>query len=144
MKKELTIKKEIIMTEENYNRCKNIAMELDEIAAGTVYRTDDGDTISENDFTPEELEDLEEREELESYTMYDYFSDVYDIKYTIGSDRETLYGVKLLVAFGGPNIYVDTNDGKVKLYWWNEYAEYELSEEAIKAINDCFQELYYC
>lgn len=137
MKKELTIKKEIIMTEENYNRCKNIAMELDEIAAGTVYKTEDGDTINESDITGD-LEDLE------PFTMYDYFSDVYDIKYTIESDRETLYGVKLLVACGGPNIYVDTNDGKVKLFWWNDYAEYDLSPEATNAINDCFQELYYC
>ena len=137
MKKELTIKKEIVMTEENYNCCKHIAEELEAIAAGTVYQTEDGDIIDESDI----VEDLEG---LEPFTMLDYFSDVYDIKYTIGSDRETLYGVQLLVAFGGPNIYVDTNDGKVKLYWWNDYAECDLSREVIESINDCFQELYYC
>lgn len=138
MKKELTIKKEIIMTEENYNRCKHIALELEEIIGGGLYQTEDGEIISENDLSPESLEDME------PFTLYDYFSDVYDIKYTIGSDRETLYGVQLLVAFGGPNIYIDTNDGKVKLFWWNEYAEYELSEKVIENINELFEEIYFC
>jgi len=136
MTKELTIKKEIVMTEENYNHCKHIAEELEAIAAGTVYMTEDGDIINENNIT-------EDMEDVEPFTMWDYFSDVYDIKYTISSDK-TLCGVQLLVAFGGPNIYIDTNDGKVKLYWWTDYAEYELSREVIESINDCFQELYYC
>lgn len=137
MKKELIIKKEIVMTEENYNHCKHIAEELEAIAAGTVYMTEDGDIIDENNIT-------EDMEDVEPFTMWDYFSDVYDIKYTIGSDRETLYGVQLLVAFGGPNIYIDTNDGKVKLFWWNDYAEYDLSQEVIESINDTFRDIFYC
>lgn len=138
MTKELTIKKEIIMSEENYNHCKSIALELEDIAAGTVYKTEDGEIVSEKDLSPESMEDME------PFTLYDYFSDCFDIKYTVGSDKETLCGVQILVAFGGPNIYIDTNDGKVKLYWWTDYAEYELTPEVNDAINETFQEIFYC
>lgn len=137
MTKELTIKKEIVMTKENYDHCKRIALELDAIAEGKVFFTEDGyDTI--------EIEDDYYDTELEQFTLFDYFNDCFDIKYTLESDRETLSGVKIMIACGGPNIYVDTNDGKVKLFWWSDYAEYDLLPDTVRAIDDTFQELFYC
>jgi len=49
-----------------------------------------------------------------------------------------------LVAFGGPNIYVDTFTGKVELYWWTERAEWNLEREAIEEIDFFGRELYDC
>lgn len=141
MKKELTIKKEIIMSVENYEHCKHIADELQEIVDGKYFADENNNIYTENDIANDP--DLN-MEDLEYYSLYDYFSDCFDIKYTIESDKETLCGVQILVAFGGPNIYIDTNDGKVKLYWWSDYAEYELSPEVIESINDTFQDIFYC
>lgn len=45
-------------------------------------------------------------EEDECQSLYDYFDDVYDIEYRI--DGEGNYkSVSLMIACGGPNIYVD-------------------------------------
>lgn len=140
MTKELTIKKEIIMNVENYEHCKHIADELEQIVNNNMYKYDD-EIYTENEIDCNADIDIDD---CEPYGLYDYFSDCFDIKYTIGSDKETLYGVQILVACGGPNIYIDTNDGKVKLYWWTDYAEYELSPEVTESINELFEELYFC
>lgn len=85
---------------------------------------------------------LEENPETASW--YDYFSDIFDIEYRVAADKETLNSVKLCVAIGGPNIYIDTGDNLVKLYWYGEYAEayipYYISEQITKE----FEELYNC
>ena len=77
-------------------------------------------------------------------TWCDYFSDVYDIEYRIAADRQTLNSVKLCVAFGGPNIYVDTGDNLVKLYWWGDYAEAYIPYYISEQITGYFEELYNC
>ena len=49
----------------------------------------------------------------------DYISDVLDINWILNSDR-TLRGARLLVAFGGPNIWIDTTTATVEGHWWGE------------------------
>jgi hypothetical protein len=51
---------------------------------------------------------------------YDYIADVLDIEYYLSSDRETCLGARILVAFGGPNIWIDTRKGLVEGYWWGD------------------------
>ena len=81
--------------------------------------------------------------DLEPVYMLDYFDDVLDIEYRIGSDREFL-SVRLLVAYGGPNIYVDTWSQQVELYWWTDRASFPLSSEVCDQINTDFEELFNC
>jgi hypothetical protein len=45
-----------------------------------------------------------------------YLYEALDFKYIVGSDG-TYYGTEIMVAFGGPNIYVDTRDNTVYGYW---------------------------
>ena len=80
----------------------------------------------------------------ETASWYDYFSDVFDIEYRIAADKKTLKSVKLCVTVGGPNIYVDTGDNRVKLYWWGEYAEAYIPYDVSDQITEAFEELYYC
>lgn len=43
---------------------------------------------------------------------------VLDIEYILDS-RKNFIGARLLVAFGGPNIWVNTRNNLVEGYWWN-------------------------
>ena len=82
-------------------------------------------------------------EEDECQDLYDYFDEVYDIEYRI--DRSGEYkSVSLMIAFGGPNIYVDTNDSYVKLYWGSTYVEAPISYDISEEIDNIFEEYYRC
>lgn len=50
-----------------------------------------------------------------------------------------LIGVRILVAFGGPNIYIDTFDGAVRGYWGGTQS-YPLSDNVVDTINDYFED----
>lgn len=82
-------------------------------------------------------------EENEPVSLYDYFEDVYDIEYRVDSQRE-YRGVSLMIACGGPNIYIDTRDHKIKLYWWTEYDEIYLDSSLCDEIDEIFEEYYNC
>lgn len=138
---------------ENREHCKRIAEELDTIAEGSCYRCPkcgevirwDNDRYNDDEARhacPECGEEFDESE-LEPFTLYDYFSDVYDIEYRVGGDKE-LRSVCLMVACGGPNIYVDTGSKAVELYWWGDRASYSLLSETAEAITAEFEELYNC
>lgn len=59
---------------------------------------------------------------------YDYLSDSLDIEYTISSNGEYL-GARILVAFGGPNIWINTRSCKVEGYWWGDEATAGYTDE---------------
>lgn len=60
-----------------------------------------------------------ENEDGEPYTAMDYVFDALDIEYYIGSDGK-YRGARLLVAFGGPNIWVDVKTNRVEGHWWGD------------------------
>ena len=70
---------------------------------------------------------------------YDYLSDVLDIEYRVGSDGR-YRSTEVLVAFGGPNIYIDTKSSTVRGYWWNE--SHEVSYEDNIGLDDTLEELF--
>ena len=143
---------------ENFEHCKRIGDTLEEYAHGNMYKcphcgeihtfTDYESTEHTNEeddifYTcPACEEDIIENE-LEAVSFYDYFNDVFDIEYRVGSDRQ-YRSAKIMIACGGPNIYIDTADHAVKLYWWNERAEYGLSSYTCEQIDQYFEELYNC
>lgn len=139
--------------EKNREHCKHIAEEIEKVAHGAIYRCPecgaefeydpnacDDDTFN---YTCPECEAVFPEEELEQVTLLDYFEDVLDIEYRVGSDKE-LRSVCLCVAFGGPTIYVDTNTESVELKWWNWSAWYPIRREVCRQIEDEFEELYNC
>ena len=50
---------------------------------------------------------------------FDYISDVLDVNWVLDHNRE-FKGARLLVAFGGPNIWVDTTKQTVEGHWWGD------------------------
>jgi hypothetical protein len=124
-------------TNENYQYCEHIAETLKKYALGCYRCPGCGQEFDDEGECPTCEEDLEPQ------SLYDYFADALDIEYRVGSDRE-YRSCKILVAFGGPNIWIDTEKSKVILQWWTEHAEAEIDEDTNDAINELFEELYNC
>lgn len=84
-------------------------------------------------------------EEREPLTMWDYFDGdgIYDINYVIDANRE-YKAVRIMVACGGPNIYINTWDRCVELYWWGNDAKAWLPSEICDAIDEVFEEFFNC
>lgn len=137
----------ITMNEKNYNYCKSIADEIDAYINGELCRCPEcGEEIEYNPDGEFWMSCPHCNEEIhpESRSLYDCLADALDIEYTVRKGDNDITGCRVLVTYGGPNVYIDTNVGKVQLYWWNEYAEYPLSCEAIEEINDVANEFYNC
>ena len=49
----------------------------------------------------------------------DYLANALDIEYIISGRGEYL-GARILVTFGGPNIWINTRSGVVEGYWWTD------------------------
>ena len=146
---------------ENFETCKRIAEELDAIANGNMVKCPEcgeifdiydemfgGYSIDENDqekcTCPNcGATEYDRGEVFEDFTLLDYFESALDIEYICAS-RNEYRGVRVMVTCGGPNIYVDTMSKKVEMYWWTETASALLSDEAVDAIDELFEELFLC
>ena len=136
---------------ENFEHCRSIAQEIEQLAEGVLYKCphcgeiysiEDAEETEDGHICPACSEKIEESE-AEQISAYDYFSDALDITYLIGSDG-SYRSVRLLVACGGPNIYVDTGSATVDLYWWGDRASCGFSRDAAETIDKAFTELYAC
>ena len=144
---------------ENFETCKRIALELEQVADGELYKDpetgealeakedENGRTYVEAENGTRYYEDPEDEEEdlddLEQFSVYDYLDDIYDVEYTLYGDL-TYKAVRLMIACGGPNIYVNTKSGDVELFWWTETARYPLSRDVINEIDAMYEEFYQC
>lgn len=127
---------------ENFEMCKAIAVELSKYAEGRMYRCPEcGEIVEDYETGCECGSDVDDLEQL---SLVDYFEDsIYDIEYRVGSDRK-YRNVRIMVACGGPNIYVDTAEHAVRLYWWTDRAEAWVDADTCNAIDALFEELYNC
>ena len=95
----------------------------------------DGEEMSAYDY----LEDAHLNSHMRS--SYDYLEDALDIEYICNSERECI-GARILVAFGGPNIWVDTRNNIVEGAWWGERASQEFEDNI--GLNDAVIDLFNC
>ena len=121
---------------DNTEHCKMIAENLEAIAEGRAYWDENHDLnfVHEDESIPEDYDQA---------SMWDYFNDVYDIEYRLNAERE-FKSVALMVACGGPNIWVDTGNCKVELFWWGDYAYWPISNDVADEIDEVFSEIYSC
>ena len=66
---------------------------------------------------------------------FDYLEDALDIEYTFNANGQYL-GARILVAFGGPNIWVDTRHCTVEGHWWGESAKADFMD-SIGLLDSC-------
>lgn len=135
--------------EENRNTCKRIAEELEQYVNGEIYLCPEcGEHVTAEETETEEGEIIWKcscgctvEEEPEQLSIYDYTSDVLDIEFRCDI-RKVYRSCEIMVTCGGPNIYIDTADAKVKLYWWGDRAEYPISYTAADALDDWAEEYF--
>ena len=143
------------MTTENTRNMAHvtyIAKTLEQVADGVFYTCPEcGEWIEPtfeentdgNTLTCPKCGHVTDEGSMDPVSMYDYFSDVHNIEYRLDSNRE-YKSIQLMVACGGPNIYIDTATKKVELYWWSERATAHLPDYVAAAIDEFGEELYNC
>lgn len=77
----------------------------------------------------------------EELSAFDYLQDALDIEYIVNKDRQYI-GARVLVAFGGPNIWVNTRTKVVEGYWWGEYAKASFDDGI--GLDDALETLWSC
>lgn len=139
---------------ENREHCKAIAERLEAVANGDFYRCPEcGEwiTFSNNqyngesaEYTCQECGATFDGCDLEAVSFWDYFEgSIYDIEYRLNAERE-YKSVRIMVACGGPNIYIDTAAQAVELYWWTDRDEYPIDPNTCNVIDEYFEELFNC
>jgi predicted RNA-binding Zn-ribbon protein involved in translation (DUF1610 family) len=130
--------------------CKAIADTLEEYVDGRVYKCSEcGEIItvpyywSGEKYKCPDCGTIQEQYELEPLTLWDYFEDMLDVNYTVNYKKE-YKAARVLVAYGGPNIYIDTLTGDVELYWWTESGRYPMKSDVIEEIDNYFSEVFEC
>lgn len=97
------------------NSCNSIAKKIIDLADnGFYYKDENGDDIF-------------------------YFEDAFDVKFTIDQNGD-IFGVKICVAFGGPNIYIDTNEKAVCGYWGYDVVKSYLPSNICNNIIDSYSD----
>src|SRR5690606_26586393 len=76
--------------------------------------------------------------EGEESSAYDYLEDVLDIQYTVTSDRQ-YRSARILIAFGGPNAWVDTRTGQLEVSWWSTPEYRDLPNEFVSALDEALE-----
>ena len=78
--------------------------------------------------------------EGDEYDVQYYFDDdIYNLDY-VWRRGYGLIGMRIMVACGGPNIWIDTMEGAVCGYWGTDVYKAYLTTACVDAINDYFAE----
>jgi hypothetical protein len=77
----------------------------------------------------------------EVMSAFDYLADALDIEYIVNGKGEYL-GARVLVAFGGPNIWINTRTGVVEGSWWADRADASFTDNI--GLDDALSELWAC
>ena len=136
--------------DENRAHCEHIAREIDAYANGELKRCPECGEIHHRDwdniadtFKCPECGNVGSVDDWETLSLWEFFDDAYDIEYRCDSRKE-YRSVRIMVACGGPNIYIDTASKSVDLYWWTERASYPISYGAAEIIDDWAAEYWEC
>ena len=97
------------------------------------------DTLTNPNY--DELNEDRDTENEGDFSAYDYLQDALDIEYIVNNKSEYL-GARVLVALGGPNIWIDTRRGKVDGYWWGEAKSVSFTDNI--GIDESLRELWEC
>ena len=82
-----------------------------------------------------------EDEEPRQETAHDWMEGVYNIEWITHQDK-TYKSARLMVAGGGPSIWVNLQRNVVQGYWWGDYCECPFADNI--GLDDYCEELYGC
>ena len=82
-----------------------------------------------------------EDEEPRQETAHDWMEGVYNIEWITHQDK-TYKSARLMVAGGGPSIWVNLQRNVVQGYWWGDYCEHRFSDQI--GLDEYLQEIFDC
>lgn len=139
------------MTTKNHNaHCEEISRTFEAYADGFGIICPEcgarllGDFSEDEEHTCPECAEAVDFDYAETLSPWHWLEDALDIEYTVAGNRRDILGARILVAFGGPNIWVDTRAAEVTLRGWNESGRASLSIDACATFNEYISELYHC
>ena len=89
---------------------------------------------------PEEITD-EETGEKRTETASDWMEGTYDIRYIVDREKR-YYSAEMLVAGGGPTIWVSLNEMEVQGYWGSDRVTVPFSDNL--GLDDYCEDMYGC
>ena len=78
----------------------------------------------------------------EKPTAFDYLQDALAIEYVVNSKKE-YRGARIMVACGGPNIWINTRTNTVEGYWGSDAAFATYGRDSI-GLDAALEDLYMC
>jgi hypothetical protein len=72
-----------------------------------------------------EVDDDTDAEVVEGIEAFCEYYDIYNVRYVVGGDLEFI-GAAYMIAFGGPNVWIDTLESRVEVYWGSEQGTADL------------------
>ena len=99
------------------------------------------DDITEKAITRYNGYETDHDEDDEGTLASRFMDDTYDIRYLVDSNKRFL-GAEILVAGGGPTIWVDTFDKLVKGYWGGDRVNEPFIDNI--GLDDYLEEMYGC
>ena len=93
---------------------------------------------SEDEYVIDEIGEVDNIDEPEQMSITDYINDnsLGDIRFEVDEKME-LYGGKVLIAFGGPNVWL--HDDEIRGYWGGDTETWSLCSDARDALMEFFQ-----
>ena len=88
---------------------------------------------------PNLFDRLGEEYQTEEYDILNYLDGMLDIEYIVSDDAE-YRGARILVSFGGPNIWINTRTNMVEGHWWEESAS--VSYDDAIGLDDTLREFW--
>ena len=94
--------------------------------------------------TIEEIENLTTSLQEDEEKANDFFDSILSISYMsdFNEGKQEYLGAELLVAWGGPNVYVDTRHNLVSGHWG--FHKFEMSYNDDYFLYEHFEEQFYC
>ena len=94
---------------------------------------------SEEEYVIDNIGEVDDIDEPEQMSITDYINDnsLGDIRFEVDGKME-LYGGKVLLAFGGPNVWL--HDDEIRGYWGSDTETWSLCSDARDALMEFFQE----
>lgn len=135
--------------EEGRERCKRIAEEIDAYHDGNMYRCPEcGEIVEMSDdvgdkFRCYHCHETNEVNDFEQLSISDYLDDILDIDFTVNRYKE-YQSCSICIGWGGPNIYIDTDDAYIKLYWGSTREQYPIRYETRDEIDEWAEEYFNC
>lgn len=93
---------------------------------------------SEDEYVTDNIGRVDDIDEPEQMSITDYINDnsLGDIRFEVDGKME-LYGGKVLLAFGGPNVWL--HDDEIRGYWGGNIETWSLCSNACDALMEFFQ-----